>query len=86
MFVDEQRIYPCVDIGVGDLLEDGSPLIVASVAGYAPRAFGENWTGRRGPFIHIIGGPFLSKMEGKPTRSSVDGVFSYSIPDMQNLK
>lgn len=86
VFVDGEHIYPCVDIGVGDLLEDGSPLIVASVAGYAPRAFGENWTGRRGPFIHIIGAPFLSKIEGKPTRQSVDGIFSYSIPDMQNLK
>ena len=86
VFIDEDHIYPCVDLGVGVLLENGSLLIVGSVAGYAPRPFGENWTGRKGPFIHIIGGPFLSKMEGKPTRPSVDGIFSYSIPDMQNLK
>lgn len=86
VFVDEEHIYPCVDIGVGDLSEDGSPLIVGSVAGYAPRAFSENWTGRRGPFIHIVGGPFLSRMAGKPTPLFTDGIFSYSIPDMQNLK
>lgn len=86
VFVDEDHIYPCVDIGVGDLLEDGSLLIVASVAGYAPRSFGENWTGRKGPFIHIIGGPLLNRMAGKPIGSSADGIFSYSIPDMQNVQ
>jgi hypothetical protein len=86
VFVDEEHIYPCVDIGVGDLLEDGSPLIVGSVAGYAPREFGENWTGRRGPFIHIIGAPFLNRIAGRPTPLSPDGIFSYSIPDMKNLE
>lgn len=86
VFVDEDHIYPCVDIGVGDVLEDGSLLIVGSVAGFAPRPFGENWTGRKGPFIHIIGGPFLNRMAGKPAGPSGDGVFAYSIPDMQNLK
>jgi len=85
VFVDEEHIYPCVDIGVGDLQDDGSLLIVGSVAGYAPRPFGENWTGRKGPFIHIIGAPFLARMAGKSTSSSTEGVFGYSIPDMENL-
>ena len=85
VFVDEEHIYPCIDIGVGDLREDGSLLIVGSVAGYAPRPFGENWTGRKGPFIHIIGAPFLSRMAGKPTNSSTEAVFAYSIPDMEKL-
>jgi hypothetical protein len=48
VFVDEEHIYPCVDIGVGDLLEDGSLLIVGSVAGYAACPFGKNWTDREG--------------------------------------
>jgi hypothetical protein len=65
VFVDEQHIFPCVDIGVGDVLADGTLLIVASVAGYRPRPFGKNWTGRDGPFVHIVGGPFLNKMAGK---------------------
>ena len=39
VFVDEEHIYPCVDIGVGDILEDGSLLVVGNVAGYAPRPF-----------------------------------------------
>jgi len=50
VFVDEEHIYPCVDIGVGDIIEDGSLLIVGNSAGYAPRTFGPNWTGRNGPF------------------------------------
>jgi hypothetical protein len=85
VFVDAEHIYPCVDIGVGDLQNDSSLLIIGSVAGYAPRAFGENWTGRKGPFIHIIGAPFLARMAGKSTSSSSEGVFGYSIPDMENL-
>lgn len=30
VFVEEEHIYPCVDIGVGDILEDGSLLIIGS--------------------------------------------------------
>jgi hypothetical protein len=45
VFIDEEHIYPCVDLGVGDLLEDGSLLIVGNVSGHAPRPFGQNWTG-----------------------------------------
>ncbi len=86
VFVDEDHIYPCVDIGVGDVLEDGTPLIVGTVAGYPPRSFGPNWTGRMGPFVHIVGQPFLNRMAGKPTRWQPDeGVFGYSIPETKNL-
>lgn len=59
VFLDEEHIFPCVDMGVGDVFEDGTLLIVGSVAGYRPRPFGKNWTGRDGPFVHIVGGPFL---------------------------
>ena len=41
VFIDEEHIYPCVDLGVGDLLEDGSLLIVGNVSGQAPRSFGQ---------------------------------------------
>ena len=48
VFVDDEHIDPCVDLGVGDILEDGSVLLVGSVAGYPPRPYGTNWTGRIG--------------------------------------
>jgi hypothetical protein len=86
VFVDEEHIYPCVDIGVGDVLEEGTLLIIGSIAGYAPRQFGKNWTGRDGPFIHIIGAPFWNRIAGKPTQVSYDGSFSYIIPDMKKLQ
>lgn len=85
VYVDENAIYPCVDIGVGDLLDDGTPLIVASVAGYPPRPFGQNWTGRAGPFVRIIGGPFMAKVSGSRTdggRNTASGAFGYFIVDM----
>jgi len=86
VFVDEEHIYPCVDIGVGDLGDDGSLLIVGNVAGYAPRPFGENWTGRKGPFVRIVGAALLNRIAGRPVCSSTDDVFGYIIPDMPNLK
>ena len=86
VFVDEKHIFPCVDIGVGDILEDGTPLIVGSVAGYAPRPFGQNWTGRDGPFVRIVGRPFLNKMAGKKDRWSPDEVFAFITPDMAKLR
>jgi hypothetical protein len=82
VFVDEQRIYPCVDLGVADLLDDGSLLIVGSVAGYAPRPFGHNWTGR-GPFVPVVGQPLLNRVAGKPSHWSPDGTFAFVIPDLK---
>ncbi len=82
VFVDEEHIFPCVDIGVGDILEDGTLLIVGSVAGYAPRPFGQNWTGRDGPFVRIVGGPFLNKMAGKKDSWSPSDSFHFISPDM----
>jgi hypothetical protein len=85
VFVDEEHIYPCVDIGVGDILEDGSLLVVGNVAGYAPRPFGPNWTGRMAPFVHVVGQPFLNRIAGKDTKWSPEGTFSYIISDMKKL-
>jgi hypothetical protein len=64
VFIDEEHIFPCIDLGVGDVLEDGSLLIVGNVAGYAPRPFGRNGTGREGPFVPIVGISSLNKLAG----------------------
>jgi hypothetical protein len=82
VFVDEEHIYPCIDIGVGDVLDDGTLLIVGNIAGYAPKPFGENWKGQDGPFIHIIGGPFLNKMAGNKDSWSPDKGFRFITPGL----
>lgn len=84
VYLDQENIYPCVDIGVGDLSEDGSPIIVANVAGYSPRPFQKNWTGREGPFVFIIGQPFLRKLAGNYSPST--RAFEFIIPDIKSLK
>jgi hypothetical protein len=84
--VDEDHIYPCVDIGVGDLLEDGTPLIVANIAGYGPRPFQANWTGRDGPFVYILGQPFLNKIEGVSGEWALGDTLQFRIPDMRNMR
>jgi hypothetical protein len=65
VYVDSDHIRPCVDIGVADLLEDGSLLIVGIVAGYEACSFSKNWKGREGPFIYIVGAPLMARMAGK---------------------
>jgi hypothetical protein len=82
IFIDEEHIYPCVDIGVGDVLDDGTLLIVGIVAGYKPRPFGKNWTGRSGPFVPIVGAPFLNKISGKQSSWSPGEPLAYIIPDV----
>src|SRR5260370_13444550 len=82
VFIDEDRIYPSVDLGVGDLLEDGSLLIVGNVAGYAPRPFGRNRKGREGPFVPIVGISFLNKLACVKDSFSPDKPFSFITPDI----
>lgn len=69
VFVDEEHIWPCVDIGVYDLLKDGTVLIGATVAGYPPRPFGKNWSGTDGPFILMVAGPFYERYRPKQNPS-----------------
>lgn len=86
VFIDSEHIYPCVDIGVGDLLDDGSLLIVANVAGYAPCTFRTNWTGREGPFVHIVGQAFLMRIAGKTADGPTHGSFGFIIPGLERSK
>jgi hypothetical protein len=65
VYVGEDQIYPCVDILVGELLDDGTPIITANVAGYSPRPFQKNWTGTDGPFVFGIGQRLLDKLAPK---------------------
>jgi hypothetical protein len=60
-YIDADNIYPCFDLGVGDILDDGRLLLNGYRAGYPPRAWGKNWTGRDGPFVPIMGQLFIDK-------------------------
>jgi hypothetical protein len=59
VFMDEERIYSSVDLGVADLLENGALLIIGSVSDDTLRPFGPNREGRQGPFVPIVGISFL---------------------------
>ena len=60
-----ERIRPCVDIGVYEVLADGTPVIVGRIAGYPAGPFGINWTGRVGPFVYVVGGAFMDKVRAR---------------------
>jgi hypothetical protein len=61
VFVTEEEIYPCVDLGPSEVL-DGTLLLQANIAGYSPRPFQKNWTGSDGPFVPSVFGPLASKV------------------------
>ncbi|HXX20593.1 MAG TPA: hypothetical protein VEJ46_14415 [Candidatus Acidoferrum sp.] len=82
VYEDEQHIWPCVDLGVADLLPDGTLVIIANVAGYKPRPFQRNWTGREGPFVYIVGQSLLDRLAGRAVDPSK--TFRFSIPGMRS--
>ena len=65
VFVDEDHIYPCVDIGVESLVDDRTVLMLASVAGYPPKPFGKNWSGTERPFIYMVGSRLIQQLSAK---------------------
>jgi hypothetical protein len=74
VYVDENHIWPCVDIGPSGILPDRRLLIVATRSGHPPRPFGLNWTGRMGPFVLVYGGDFVNltyDRQGKPEMKTV---------------
>lgn len=86
VFIDEEHINPCVHLGVADILEDGSLLIVGIVSGHAPRPFGANGTERQGPFVPIVGISFLNKLAGVKDSWSPDKLFSFITPDTNKAR
>jgi hypothetical protein len=80
VFIDEEHIDTCVELGVVDILENGSLLVVGNAAGHVPRAFGKNRTGREGPFVPIVGLSFLNKLAGVNDSWSPDKPFSFITP------
>jgi hypothetical protein len=69
VFVSEDQIYPCVDIVVAELSDDGTPIIKAYISGHQPRPFQKNWTGTDGPFVFGIGQRLLDQLGGKKPAS-----------------
>jgi len=56
LWVNENEIYPCYDLGVAAILPDGTLLLSGNRAGYSPRPWQKNWTGRNGPFVLAVFG------------------------------
>jgi hypothetical protein len=62
IFIDEEHIYPCFDLILGDVLEDGRLLFVGYRAGFKPRPWEKNYQGRDGPLIRRFSQDFLDKI------------------------
>lgn len=55
VFVDPDKIYPCVDLIIEQPTQEKKLRILGRRAGYEPREFGTGWSNRPGPFIYGIG-------------------------------
>ncbi|MFC5046062.1 hypothetical protein ACFSTE_05135 [Aquimarina hainanensis] len=55
VYLEEEKIYPCVDLIVEKITDENRILISGRIAGYEPREFGKGWSNRLGPFIYGIG-------------------------------
>lgn len=61
VYLEENRIYPCVELIVENVTSENRILISGRIAGYEPREFGKGWSNRPGPFIYGIGNELISK-------------------------
>jgi hypothetical protein len=53
VFVEENKIYPCVDLNIG--LDDEYISLTSWIANYEPQTFQKGWSNRPGPFIYCVG-------------------------------
>jgi hypothetical protein len=60
-FIDEDHIYPCIDMGPLEIDPNGRLIIGGIRSGHAPGPFAKNWKGEVGPFILI----FFESMRAK---------------------
>ena len=60
-FVDSEHIFPCFDLGIGEMLDDGRLLLVGYRASFTPRPWEKGFGGKDGPFIRITGQKFLDR-------------------------
>jgi hypothetical protein len=81
VFIDEEHVYPDVHLGVADLLEDGSLLILGIVFGNERKPYGHRWMGNEGPFHPMVGISFLNKLAGIPDYFWPDETFHFITPD-----
>lgn len=58
VFIEEDKIYPCVDLNIG--LEEECITITSWIANYEPRPFQKGWSNRPGPFIYCLGPDIIS--------------------------
>lgn len=58
VYVDHDKIYPCVDLNIG--LDENYISITSWIANYELRPFQKGWSNRPGPFIYCIGQDLIS--------------------------
>ncbi len=54
VFVDKDLIYPCCNLDIMELTNEGNLRIEAWIANFKPGPFQNGWSGRPGPFIYSV--------------------------------
>ncbi|NVJ46263.1 MAG: hypothetical protein HWE07_04015 [Cytophagia bacterium] len=60
VYINEEKIYPCVDLSIKEILNESCVLVVGRIASYEPRPFQKGYTNRSGPFIYGVNHTLIS--------------------------
>ncbi|PWG04026.1 hypothetical protein [Polaribacter aquimarinus] len=68
VYINENEIYPCVDLFVERITTENRILVSGRIAGFPPKKFGKGWSNRPGPFIYGIGNGISTKKVNSNTK------------------
>lgn len=79
VYLNESKIYPCVDLIVENITDDNRIFISGRIAGFEPRAFGRGWSNRPGPFIYGVSSKILTGKVNCDSREFKDILFEKGL-------
>ncbi len=79
VYLNENEIYPCVDLIVEKITKDNRIYISGRIAGLQPTKFGKGWSNRPGPFIYGIENNLISKEVNHTSKEFKDILFEKGL-------
>ena len=84
VFVGEDLIYPCCDLNIMELTNEGNLRIEGWIANFEPRKFQNGWSGRPGPFIYCVYEKFINSSLDTESESFKSKLIELGLIKSQN--
>lgn len=79
VFLNDNEIYPCVDLIIEDVTKKGIIIFKAQIAGFRPRPFQKGWSNRPGPFIYGINSHLIAKNIDTSSKEFIDALIDKGL-------